>query len=39
MATQVQEKFTVSDPEQAWGIVSDISELVKCVPGAKVLEA
>ena len=39
MATQVQEKFSVSDPEQAWGVVSDVSKLVKCVPGAKVLEA
>ncbi len=39
MATQVQEKFSVSDPDQAWGVVSDVSKLVKCVPGAKVLEA
>ena len=37
MATQLQEKFSVSDPEQAWGVVSDVSRLVKCVPGAKVL--
>jgi uncharacterized protein len=39
MATQLQEKFSVSDPDQAWGVVSDVSKLVKCVPGAKVLEA
>ena len=39
MATQLQEKFSVSDPEQAWGVVSDVSKIVKCVPGAKVLSA
>ena len=39
MATQVQEKFSVSNPDHAWGIVSDVSKLVPCVPGAKVLEA
>jgi carbon monoxide dehydrogenase subunit G len=39
MATQLQEKFSVSNPDQAWGIVSDVSQLVPCVPGAKVLEA
>jgi len=39
MATQLQEKFNVSNPDQAWGVVSDVSKLVKCVPGAKVLEA
>jgi len=39
MATQLQEKFTVSDPEQAWGVVSDVSKILKCVPGAKVLSA
>jgi carbon monoxide dehydrogenase subunit G len=39
MATQLQEKFSVSNPDHAWGIVSDVSKLVPCVPGAKVLEA
>jgi carbon monoxide dehydrogenase subunit G len=39
MATQLQEKFTVSDPEQAWGVVSDVNKLVTCVPGAKVVSA
>lgn len=41
MATQVNESFTVSDPDpdQAWGVVSDVSKLVPCVPGAKVLSA
>lgn len=39
MATQLQEKFSVSDPEQAWGVVSDVSKILKCVPGAKVLSA
>jgi carbon monoxide dehydrogenase subunit G len=39
VATQVQEKFSVSNPDHAWGIVSDVSKLVPCVPGAKVLEA
>jgi carbon monoxide dehydrogenase subunit G len=39
MATQLQEKFNVSDPDHAWGIVSDVNKLVPCVPGAKVLSA
>ncbi len=39
MATQVQETFSVSDPDQAWGVVSDVSKLVGCVPGAKVVSA
>lgn len=39
MATQLQEKFSVSNPDHAWGVVSDVSQLVKCVPGAKVLSA
>lgn len=39
MATQVQEKFSVSNPDQAWGVVSDVSKLVGCVPGAKVVSA
>ncbi len=39
MATQVKESFTVSDPDQAWGVISDVNKLVPCVPGAKVLNA
>lgn len=39
MATQLQEKFAVSNPDHAWGIVSDVNKLVPCVPGAKVLSA
>jgi carbon monoxide dehydrogenase subunit G len=39
MANQLQEKFSVSNPDHAWGVVSDVSKLVGCVPGAKVLSA
>lgn len=39
MATQVNETFTVSNPDQAWGVVSDVNKLVPCVPGAKILSA
>ena len=39
MATQLQEKFTVSNPDQAWGVISDVNKLVSCVPGAKVISA
>jgi len=39
MATEVQEKFSVSDPDKAWGVVTDVNKLVPCVPGAKVLSA
>jgi carbon monoxide dehydrogenase subunit G len=39
MATQLKESFTVSDPDQAWGVVSDVNKLVPCVPGAKVVSA
>jgi carbon monoxide dehydrogenase subunit G len=39
MATQLQEKFSVSDPDHAWGVVSDVNKLVQCVPGAKVISA
>ena len=39
MATQLTEKFAVSNPDQAWGVISDINKLVPCVPGAKVLSA
>jgi carbon monoxide dehydrogenase subunit G len=37
--TQLKESFTVSDPDQAWGVVSDINKVIACVPGAKVLSA
>ena len=39
MATQVKESFSVSDPDKAWGVISDINKLIPCVPGAKVLSA
>ncbi len=39
MATQVNESFTVSDPDQAWAAVKDVNKLVGCVPGAKVVSA
>jgi uncharacterized protein len=39
MATQVKESFTVSDPDQAWGVISDVNKLIPCVPGAKILSA
>ena len=39
MATQVKESFTVSNPDQAWDVVSDVNKLVACVPGASVVSA
>jgi carbon monoxide dehydrogenase subunit G len=39
MATQVNQSFTVSNPDSAWGTVTDVNKLVACVPGAKVLSA
>jgi len=39
VATQVNQKFTVSNPDQAWSVVSDITKLVACVPGATVTSA
>lgn len=39
MATQLKESFTVTDPDQAWGVISDVNKLVPCVPGAKVISA
>jgi len=39
MATQLKESFSVSDPDKAWGIISDVNKLVPCVPGAKVVSA
>jgi uncharacterized protein len=39
MATQLKESFSVSNPDQAWGVISDVNKLVPCVPGARVLSA
>jgi carbon monoxide dehydrogenase subunit G len=39
VATQLKESFTVSNPDQAWGVVSDVNKLIPCVPGATVLSA
>ncbi|MEA2155247.1 MAG: uncharacterized protein QOE11_1387 [Solirubrobacteraceae bacterium] len=39
MATQLKESFAVSDPNQAWGVISDVNKLVSCVPGAQVISA
>jgi carbon monoxide dehydrogenase subunit G len=39
MATQLKESFTVSNPDQAWGVISDVNKLIPCVPGAKVVSA
>jgi uncharacterized protein len=39
MATQLKESFTVSNPDHAWGVISDVNKLVPCVPGAKVISA
>jgi len=38
-ATQLKESFSVSNPDQAWGVVSDVNKLIPCVPGAKVVSA
>jgi uncharacterized protein len=35
----LNESFQVSNPDQAWGVVSDLNKLVPCVPGAKVVSA
>jgi len=35
MAT-LNETFSVSNPDHAWSIISDLNKLVPCVPGAKV---
>jgi uncharacterized protein len=39
MATQLKESFTVSNPDQAWDVISDVNKLIPCVPGAKVISA
>jgi uncharacterized protein len=37
--TQVKESFQVSNPDQAWGVITDINKLIPCVPGATVKSA
>ncbi len=35
----LSESFPVSDPDTAYGIISDLNKLVPCVPGARVVSA
>ena len=35
----LNESFSVSNPDHAWSIISDLNKLVPCVPGAKVASA
>ena len=35
----LNESFSVSDPDNAWSIISDLNKLVPCVPGARVVSA
>jgi carbon monoxide dehydrogenase subunit G len=35
----LNESFTVPNPDQSWGVITDLNKLIPCVPGAKVLEA
>lgn len=35
----LNESFSVSDPDNAWNIISDLNKLVPCVPGARVVSA
>ena len=35
----LNETFSVSSPDHAWSIISDLNKLVPCVPGAKVVSA
>ncbi len=35
----LNETFPVSNPDTAYGIISDLNKLVPCVPGARVLSA
>src|SRR5215212_1531380 len=35
----LNETFSVSDPDHAWEVVSDLNKLVPCVPGARVVSA
>ena len=36
---QLKESFQVSNPDQAWGVVTDVNKLIPCVPGAKIVDA
>lgn len=33
---KLNESFSVSDEDHAWGVISDLNKLIPCVPGAKV---
>ena len=35
----LNETFSVSNPDHAWSVVSDLNKLVPCVPGARVTSA
>ncbi len=35
----LNETFEVPNPDNTWGVISDLNKLVPCVPGAKVLES
>src|ERR1700712_1815557 len=35
----LNESFSISNPDHAWSIVSDLNKLVPCVPGARVVSA
>ncbi len=35
----LNETFSVSNPDHAWSIISDLNKLVPCVPGARVASA
>ena len=35
----LNESFSISNPDHAWSVVSDLNKLVPCVPGAKVVSA
>ena len=35
----LNESFPVSNPDTAYGIISDLNKLVPCVPGARVVSA
>ncbi|MDQ3677117.1 MAG: SRPBCC domain-containing protein [Actinomycetota bacterium] len=39
MATEINESFDVPNPDQAWGVITDINKLIPCVPGASVTSA
>jgi uncharacterized protein len=35
----LNETFSVSNPDHAWDVISDLNQLVPCVPGARVASA